>query len=224
MAPCYYFPRAWNKADIDPDAPHPNQPIQERDSARSACISPLPAKHCPPLFYDTKPALQARSLLESPEHGTVMSDINELKDKVNTKTLNMVLLSIATAGIYLLLWLYKSNQKINETTKIKVVDDTYVIWVAVCLGWSGALSNLGDVLFDSLSGILLIALNALYIVWAFKAKNALSEYALNEHKIDLRMNGFYTFFLNIFYVNYCINDLPEEQRKQLILRGQTTQA
>ena len=38
------------------------------------------------------------------------------------------------------------------------------------------------------------------------------------------MNGFYTFFLNIFYVNYCINDLPEEQRKQLILRGQTTQA
>ena len=171
-----------------------------------------------------KPAFLARSLLESLEHGTVMSDINELKDKINTKTLNMALLSIATAGIYLLLWLYKSNQKINETTKIKVVDDTYIIWVAVCLGWSGALSNLGDVLFDSLSGILLIALNALYIVWAFKAKNALSEHALNEHKIDLRMNGFYTFFLNIFYVNYCINDLPEEQRKQLILRGQTTQA
>jgi len=153
-----------------------------------------------------------------------MSDINELKNKINTKTLNMVLLSVATAGIYLLLWLYKSNQKLNETTKIKVVDDTYIIWVAVCFGWGGALSNLGDVLLDSLSGILMIALNVMYIVWAFKAKNALSEYALNEHKIDLRMNGFYTFFLNIFYVNYCINDLPEEQRKQLILRGQTTQA
>lgn len=78
-------------------------------------------------------------------------------------------------------------------------------------------------MFDALSGILIVAANALYIVWAFKAKNALSEYALSEHKIDLRMNAFYTFFLNVFYINYCINDLPEEQRKQQILRGQTTQ-
>ena len=34
-----------------------------------------------------------------------MPDINELKDKINTKTLNMVLLSAATLGLYLLLWL-----------------------------------------------------------------------------------------------------------------------
>lgn len=153
-----------------------------------------------------------------------MSDINELKDKINTKTLNMVLLSMATAGLYLLLWLYKSNQKISETTKIKLVDDTYIIWLAVCIGWCSMLTNLGDVLFDTLSFGLMIAYNALYIVWAFKARKALSEYALNVHKIDLRMNGFYTFFFNIFYVNYCINDLPEEQRKQQILRAQTTQA
>ena len=152
-----------------------------------------------------------------------MPDINELKDKINTKTLNMVLLSTATLGLYLLLWLVRTNQKISETTKIKLVDNTYIIWLAVCLGWSGALSNVGEDLFDVLSGILIIAANALYIVWAFKAKSALSEYALSEHKIDLRMNAFYTFFLNVFYINYCINDLPEEQRKQQILRGQTTQ-
>ncbi len=152
-----------------------------------------------------------------------MPDINELKDKINTKTLSMVLLSAATLGLYLLLWLVRTNQKISETTKIKLVDNTYIIWLAVCLGWSGALSNVGEALFDALSGILIVAANALYIVWAFKAKNALSEYALSEHKIDLRMNAFYTFFLNVFYINYCINDLPEEQRKQQILRGQTTQ-
>ncbi len=29
-----------------------------------------------------------------------MSDVNYLKDKINTKTLNFVLLSIVTAGIY----------------------------------------------------------------------------------------------------------------------------
>jgi hypothetical protein len=36
------------------------------------------------------------------EHGTAMPAINELKDKIITKTLNMVLLSIATLGLYLL--------------------------------------------------------------------------------------------------------------------------
>lgn len=64
-----------------------------------------------------------------------MPDINELKDKINTKTLNMVLLSAATLGLYLLLWLVRTNQKISETTKIKLVDNTYIIWLAGCLPW-----------------------------------------------------------------------------------------
>ncbi|MHC8289505.1 DUF4234 domain-containing protein [Pseudomonas sp. XS1P51] len=152
-----------------------------------------------------------------------MSTINELKDKVDTKTLNMFLLSLATAGIYLILWIYKNNKIISETTKTRLVDDNYIIWLAVCVGLSGAFTNLGDVLFDTLSGIFTIASCVLYIVWAFKAKKALSEYALSEHKVDLRMNAFYTFLFNLYYINYCINDLPEEQRKQLILRGQAAQ-
>ncbi len=156
-------------------------------------------------------------------HGKVMSNINELKDKIDTKTANMVLLCIATAGLYVLLWLARNNKIISETTKVRLVDDTYIIWLAVCLGLGGLLSNSGLASMDLLSGILMIASSALYIVWAFKAKKALSEYALSEHKIDLRMNGFYTFFLHAFYINYCINDLPEEQRKQNILRGQTQQ-
>jgi len=153
-----------------------------------------------------------------------MSTINELKDKIDTKTLNMFLLSVATAGIYLILWMYRNNQIISETTKVRVVYDNYIIWLAVCVGLSGAFANLGDVLFDSISGICTIASAVLYIVWAYKAKRALSEYALNEHKIDLRMNAFYTFLFNVYYINYCINDLPEEQRKQQILRGQASQA
>ncbi len=67
-----------------------------------------------------------------------------------------------------------------------------------------------------ISGILAIALGVLYIVWAFRAKKALQEYALTEYKIDLKMNGFYTFIFNIYYINSCINDLPEAQRRQQI--------
>lgn len=148
-----------------------------------------------------------------------MSAINEMKDKIDTKTLNLVLLTIVTAGIYLFLWLYRSNQIISETTKVRLVDNTYIVWLAVCLGLSGAFSGTGDEVFDFVSGALVIATNVLYIVWAFKAKKAISEYALTEHKVDLRMNAIYTFFLSAFYINYCVNDLPEEQRKQQILSG-----
>ena len=153
-----------------------------------------------------------------------MSTINELKDKINTKTWNLVLLSIATAGIYLILWLYKNSKIISDTTKVRLVDDVYIIWIAVCAGLSGAFANLGNVALDFTSAVLSLASAVLYIVWAFKAKKALTEYALSEHKIDLRMNAFYTFLFNVYYINYCINDLPEEQRKQQILRGQTAQA
>lgn len=152
-----------------------------------------------------------------------MSDINELKDKINTKTVNAVLLCMATAGLYVLLWLSRNNKIISDTIKIRLVDDTYIIWLAVCMGLGGLLSNSATPSTDLLAFVLMIASSALYIVWAFKAKKALSEYALSEFKIDLRMNGFYTFFFHIFYINYCINDLPEEQRKQNILRGQTQQ-
>jgi len=65
----------------------------------------------------------------------------------------------------------------------------------------------------------MIGSSVLYLVLAFKAKSAIQEYALNIHKIDLRMNRFYTFIFTIYYINYCINDLPEVKRKQDILNS-----
>lgn len=148
-----------------------------------------------------------------------MSSTSELKDAVNITTTNMVLLSIATAGIYPILWMYRNCSIIERVTKKKITDDTYIIWIAVCVGLGGAFSGNEEEALLILSGLLTIASSVLYIVWAFKAKDALSEYALTEHKIDIKMNGLNTFFLNIFYINYCINDLPEMQRKQQILSG-----
>ncbi|TDF80696.1 DUF4234 domain-containing protein [Pseudomonas sp. H9] len=148
-----------------------------------------------------------------------MSSITELKDTVNTKTLNLVLLSIATGGIYSILWMYKNSPTIASITKKPIVDDTYVIWLAVCVGLGSAFASTGEEAFDIISGILTLASAVLYIVWAFKARSSLQDYALNVHKVDLRMNAFYTFIFHVYYVNYCINDLPEVKRKQEILTG-----
>ena len=150
-----------------------------------------------------------------------MLNINELKDKINTKTMNLFLLTIATAGIYPLLWLYNNYKVIDKTTSSTTANDTYVIWIAVCVGLGGAFSGLGEETLDAISGILTLASSVLYIVWAFRAKKALQEYSLNTHKIDFKMNAFYTLLFNIFYINYCINDLPEAQRKHNVINGNT---
>lgn len=46
-----------------------------------------------------------------------MSSITELKDTIDTKTLNLVLLTIATGGIYSILWLYKIPQRSHPLLK-----------------------------------------------------------------------------------------------------------
>lgn len=153
-----------------------------------------------------------------------MTSITQLKDTVNTKTVNLVLLTIATGGIYPILWLYKNSPTISSITKKQISDDTFIIWLAVCVGLGGALAGSGEESLDIIAGILTIAGGVLYIVWGFKARASLQEYALHEHKIDLRMNGFYTFMFNVYYINYCINDLPEAKRKQDILSGNQSQS
>ncbi|PSU16352.1 DUF4234 domain-containing protein [Photobacterium kishitanii] len=152
-----------------------------------------------------------------------MSNISTLKNNINTKTLNLFLLSIATMGIYPLLWLYRSNLTISDITKSKITGDTYIIWIAVCVGLGGFFSRHNQSLFLVLGAILSISSTILYIVWAFKAKKALQKYALNEFRFELKMNIFYTFFFNVYYINYCVNDLPEALNKQQILTGQTTE-
>ena len=49
----------------------------------------------------------------------------------------LVLLCAATGGLYLLIWLYKTNQHLREATGQTVCSETYIIWICVCMGLSG---------------------------------------------------------------------------------------
>jgi hypothetical protein len=151
--------------------------------------------------------------------GKTMPTITDLKDKIDTKTINLLLLNIATMGIYQILWLYKTHRIIDSITKTRTADDTFVIWLAVCVGLGSYFIRTNDSTLITLGIILSIAASVLLIIWAFKARESIQEYILNEHKIDMNMSGFYTFMFTIFYINYCINDLPESYRKQQILSG-----
>lgn len=145
-----------------------------------------------------------------------MTKITELKDNINIKTINLVLLSIATFGIYNILWLNDNYKIIDKVTKIKTADSNFIIWLAVCWGLSEFFTGLDEPILDLISIFLALAYIILELVWVFRVKNALQEYAFNNYKIDLNMNVFYAFLFNIFYINYCINELAEMQPEQVI--------
>lgn len=113
------------------------------------------------------------------------------------------------------LWIQKHYLSIEKITKARIADEIFTTWTAVCLGLSYALADLSL----ELGVILTLAWQVLLVVWYFKARNALQEYALTELRIDLEMDVMYTSMLNIFYINYCINDLPEEYRRQQVLNS-----
>ncbi len=141
--------------------------------------------------------------------------VSILKKEVNTKTLNFVLLSIATLGIYNLMWLFKNNSKFEEVLEQKIFDYRLIILLSAIVGWSSVFSSEPDL--EIIGGLLSLASSVFYIVWAFKAKKVIQTSMVNEYKIDYKMNSFYTFFFNMYYINYCVNELEDEVNKANIL-------
>ncbi|MNB89467.1 hypothetical protein D3C81_503550 [compost metagenome] len=165
-----------------------------------------------------------------------MPTITTLKEKLATPTLHLALLTLATGGVWPLVWLYKHQDTLMQETGQRFSSSVLVIWMAVCFGLGAFLRPYASPVIDPLNytlhtpvviiaitGILSLALMVLYIVWAFKARSALQHYALTQFQLELKMNVFYTFAFSVYYVNYCINALPDALAKQQILRAHLQQ-
>ena len=61
----------------------------------------------------------------------MMNDINLLKNNLDAKVLNFVLLTAVTGGIYPLMWLFLNQQKLTEAMKDNFVDNNYPLWIAI---------------------------------------------------------------------------------------------
>ena len=161
-----------------------------------------------------------------------MSNITTLKEKLATPTLHLALLTLATGGVWPLVWLYKHQDTLMQETGQRFSSSVLVIWMAVCFGLGAFLRPYSmpridemnyihtPVVMIALTFLLSVACGVLYIVWAFKARAALQHYALTQFQLELKMNVFYTLAFSVYYVNYCINALPDALAKQQILRGQ----
>ena len=158
-----------------------------------------------------------------------MTKISSLSQRLTSPTLHFVLLSMLTCGVWPLLWLYKKQDIISDATGYPLCGNLFIIWLAVCFGVTRRLASMvssdvydydptSDTLL-ALSGVLSLACGVMYIVWAFRDRTALRHYALNTFRFDLKMNTASTIFFNIFYINYCINVMPEALAKHQIIHG-----
>lgn len=162
--------------------------------------------------------------------------VSSLKEQLNTPTWHLVLLTLATGGIYPLLWLYKNQDTLMQETGQRFSSRARVIWMAVCFGIAAMLRPMTQPVYDgygydssyetfaTLVLLLSVAAAVLYAVWAFKARLALQQYALTQFRFELKMNLAWTLVFNVYYINYCINAMPEALAKHQIIHGkpQTT--
>lgn len=137
----------------------------------------------------------------------------DLKQRMGMPTGKFLLLTVATAGFYAFYWLFKNTPIIAAAGRRDVATETFLLVLVGLMGW-GDILMAGDGEGIVMAGLVLVlAGSVMTIVWAFRAKSALMSYAAATYGIDYRMNSFYTFIFSYFYINYCINEIPEEQAR-----------
>jgi hypothetical protein len=121
------------------------------------------------------------------------------------------------------MWLFLNQRKLTEAMKDNFVDNNYPLWIAIATGLGWFLSDFSyeisdkETILDHIATLLSFATCVMYIVWGFKAKTALQNYILKEFKFELKMNMFYTFFFNVYYIVYCVNSMESEYKKHKII-------
>ncbi|WP_318521225.1 DUF4234 domain-containing protein [Photobacterium leiognathi] len=142
-------------------------------------------------------------------------NIKDLKSVTNIGTFKLLLLSCITGGIYLLMWMYRNQARLNAILGQNIVADKFIIGLGVALYWSGVASGSGNPVTLMINVIALIAYAVMYVMWAFKMRKALQHYAVTQYHFKFKMNGFYTCIFTIFYINYCINDFETAYNEHL---------
>jgi len=175
---------------------------------KSVLVEPVKKTELVPMTIQPQPPVITEIAVASiQQKEKIMSNVTDLKERVSTKNLNFVILSIVTGGIYPILWLYRNYRIIDEITKTKTIDDVFVIWIAALTALSSYFSHNVDKISEATSGLYITASCVLYITYAFRAKESLKSYLFEEFGIDYQMSSFYTFIFHIYYINYCINDI-----------------
>jgi hypothetical protein len=137
--------------------------------------------------------------------------INELKDEFGESTGKLVILVIATLGIYYFIWFAQRRKKFNELAGEKVFSFNLLLAAAVCTALSDILTQVQSAMTGDTgySDIFSFTYGILVCVISWKIASFLEVYLSQNHKIDIKLNRFLVVILNLFYINYYFNNLDE---------------
>lgn len=137
-----------------------------------------------------------------------------ITDEVGMKTFNFVLLSIFTNGIYDFIWLTERLNLFNSLGQSETITKHMIIVTALTYGLSISLNTLGEVPWlDIVSYLLLFGYFGMLIFMTFRIIKTIDLYYAEHYKLNLQFNKAWMVLFNIFYVNYCINELKDIELK-----------
>lgn len=146
----------------------------------------------------------------------------EIKKSNNLGTAKFILLNIFTLNIFFAYRISVMNDLIHSFSGERIASDRFKYIMFVCVAFYILFlgSNLGTGADDDsvVSLLCSIAFSGMAIYWAFQAKTKIELYCLKELGFPYKMNGFYTFLFNAFYINYCLNDIQNESIKHEYLK------
>ncbi|MFC5431874.1 hypothetical protein ACFPTO_24225 [Paraburkholderia denitrificans] len=136
-----------------------------------------------------------------------------------------VVIGIIGFGIWPVMYLSMREKSINKALGAELIPHwltvTQIALLCTTLGlhFLGTAAGSDDI--TALSTITGLAMSAMWIVFAFRAKQVLEDVIALQWKLPhYRLNSAWTFFFNLFYIVYCLNDLPHAvQRAQAADQG-----
>ena len=164
---------------------------------------------------------------------TVMTG-QEISKENGLSTWKLLGLTIITGGVFFIYWMKKMTELVEAFSGERVwKNSTFIVFLFLIFGvapflgaFLGALGvTPGSVSFfsDFLWVLWFVSVVALCMViqWPFKARKIMRLYAVTKLEMPkYKMNAFYTFIFNCFYINYCLNDLGYDE---LLQHGQHEQ-
>ena len=122
-------------------------------------------------------------------------------------------LSLFTAGIYPVYWLYSRSTTLNETHESKIHKAWLISLVAITL-LSFASSFFGDSEMAIVLALLVsVAYLVIYITVLFMVRNRLQTVIQNSSNNSLSVGPVLTFFFNCIYLQYKINECIDQNPK-----------
>lgn len=124
-------------------------------------------------------------------------------------------LSIVTLGVYSIFWLYNRSKSINSVSE-NPIGSTFIVISMVLLVVSCFDTVSGFILPGAPTLLLILSVisfigTVMSIVWVFKIRNRIHLYTGSEKGDSAWAGPIMTFFFNILYLQYKINQAIDEE-------------